>query len=259
MKIYSTLLFVFIISLTLAGFGCKKTTLLTQEEKDTELFKAIENGDFKKTQDILDIGANPNSIEQFYAKTLNGEITKIDNHYDTPLGNAVYKKRLEIARLLLERGADVNTRFFTLDFGTNNKSIHTNFSQAVSNQDVQMMRLLLEHRPNLDNDRNSFLVMTSARSKEVLNLLIENGFDINSADGYGVNVLMEAIEANHKPDLTAEELDYVIAILAHHPNLDAVSAPIRFYGETELTALKLAKMYKRTEVIKELKKAGAKN
>ena len=60
---------------------------------DRSLIEAVENGDLKQVRQLLDSGANAN-VEDYAAHT--------------PLYHAAQKGHLEIARLLIEDGADID-------------------------------------------------------------------------------------------------------------------------------------------------------
>jgi ankyrin repeat protein len=84
-----------------------------QKQENTELVKLL-----------LDYGANPNL--GLYDKKLRR----------SPLGMAVYKGYVNSARLLMDKGADINEHV-----GEGNSPLH----MAVMLGNVQIVRLLLEH------------------------------------------------------------------------------------------------------------------
>lgn len=198
----------------------------------------------------MESGANPNTFYQ---------LDKNSSFHKTVLGNAVDEKQLEIARLLLEHGANVDKNSFDTDENGKEYSVGLNFEQAVENQDAPMMKLLIDFRADLDKDTDSLPLIFLTKTKEVLALLVENGFDINQTDSDGYTRLMRASYEN--------DLDLVKDILQNNPELDIVSKPLRYYNDEKLTALGLARNSKYTdkneiakqkEIITLLKKAGAK-
>lgn len=232
---------------TAIGFDCKSKSQIPQETKDEELVKAVKNNNLKKVKELLEDGANPNAFYQI------GEDT--DYMYGTVLGEAVDEKHLEIARLLLEHGANVDKNFYTKD------TLGLNFEKAITNQDIPMMKLLIDYKANLDIDNKSSPAIFRAKNKEVLDFLIDKGFDVNQQEnGTGFTCVMRAIIEN--------DVELVKAILGHQPNLNLKLKPVnKLYNFKELTALEIAKIWKREdetetlkqkEIIKLLKEAGAK-
>lgn len=89
-----------------------------------------------------------------------------------PIHDAVMYERRDLARLLLERGADVNARIEENWSGAGNTPI----IYAVNNDDVEMVRLLVEAEADTDVvDQWGESLMTTARKRdlEILQILKE--------------------------------------------------------------------------------------
>jgi len=239
MKIYS---FFFILLLSfLAGFNCKNTSvsarpdnqsLQTRKDSDAGLIEAINNENTEKVRQLLESGANPDST--YKAAGTSQSITA--------LGIAVDKKNLEIARLLLEKGANVDLRYVDSDY--------LNFRESVSNQDVKMAKLLADFHADTEKNDDSAPIIRDVKDTEMLDFLINLGFDINRQDIDGRTCLTEAIFAG--------DLQMVKAILQYKPDLSLKTKPLKVLNYKAMTALQIAKTYGNKNIIEELKKAGAK-
>lgn len=137
---------------------------------DTALSWAAYNGDIKMVELLLKYGADPNKVD-----------TKNDCMIGAPL-IAVCRRgheNLEIAELLLKNDAnpDINWR------GGGPLSI------AIPNQNINMVKLLIKYKANVNAiDCNGYNLLFSAfrsenqeevsKSKEIINILFENGFNL---------------------------------------------------------------------------------
>jgi ankyrin repeat protein len=116
-----------------------------------------------------------------------------DNTLTSPLGMAAFKGYYDIAKLLIEKGADVN---FTTD-ATQPRPVH--FAAASGNGDL--VKLLIEHKANVDEkDPEGWLPITIAAARgfcNVIDILIERGADINGAVETGLSALSIACSKGH--------------------------------------------------------------
>ena len=129
------------------------------------LFIAVEENQLSATKFLLENGAYP-------------DITDKEN--DTPLMRAMYYNRPEIAKLLIEYGANVNTSYnddFVLTWATFN-----NYTDIV--------KLLLEKGANTECYNPvgcTPLIIASNGNYEICELLIQNGADVNARRTKGSN------------------------------------------------------------------------
>lgn len=100
-------------------------------------------------------------------------INRTDEYDQTPLILALAKDRTDLARLLVEAGADVNVKSETID--------RTALLIAVRSGDVQMVKLLLAKgaKPDADEDRDPPVFIAIAKGHdEIARTLIESGCDL---------------------------------------------------------------------------------
>lgn len=102
-------------------------TLFTCGCAAPQLYHPAENGDVAAIRALLDAGANPNEASGLWGNA-------------TPLHMAVVGSRLEAARLLIERGADVN-RLAVINRARQARPLH----YAACSGNVSMVQLLLEN------------------------------------------------------------------------------------------------------------------
>jgi len=113
---------------------------------------------------------------------------------------AVKIKNTGIAEQLLKGGADANYVQSTNSFKVNLLIL------AVINQDIPMVRILVEHKANV-NWQDGFgdtALMYAAQigNTIIMGYLLDNGADIHAKDSKGNTVLSAAKEGNH-PDAIA--------------------------------------------------------
>lgn len=215
----------------------KKKPLEYENSQDKALFEAVEQNNVARVKEILEQGANANAKVKIFS-CAEGEPA-----FSTVLGESVEMKNSQIAKLLLQHGADVNAYFSC------GNRVYLNFQRAVVNQDIAMMKLLVGFGAETGRKDDEIQILINAKSKEVLDYLIEIGFDINSRDRiHGFTPLFLAVRDNN--------LDLVRAILQHKPNLAITTEPTKINGNKELTVLQLAESIGNKEIIQELKRAG---
>ncbi len=223
-----------------------KKPLEYASQQDKLLFEAIERDDAASVKELLERGANANANVK--TTSFNAE----EAAYATPLGEAVDRKNVEIAGLLLEHGADVNNQSVWRKSTYSVPShIVLNFPYAVSKQDLPMMKLLVEHHADIKDDDEDYPLITKAKTKEVLDYLVSLGFDINARDNYhGFTALFLAVRDNN--------LDLVKAILQHNPDLTIRTEPTKVNNYKKMTALQWAEAAKNKLIVNELKKQARK-
>jgi len=155
-------------------------TVVHSQSSTDDLFAAIEKNDIQKVKYLIDINADVNARDPYTSMT--------------PLMVAAYDGYTEIAKLLIEKGAEVNAKGgVEMDM--------TPLIFAASQDRLNMVRLLIEHGANV-NVKTRYgwtpLFFAVSRSKvDIAKLLIERGADANVKLPTGETALAEAeIEGN---------------------------------------------------------------
>lgn len=231
----------------------------------------------KIAQRLLEYGAQVNSHAGFYNTTpLHGaaengplelvklliskgaKVNAVDKEFSMPLAKAVQADNLEIAKFLLEHGADK----------TINQS-DTEFQTAIFKaSSAKMAQLLIANGANVsDRDKKGLSVLLHAVANyldfDLLKVLLQNGADINAQDKSGTTALLQAVRypyerddkncvqfllengananvANNQgetPLLVAEKLEVLQALLAHGADVNAQNED----GQTAL--IHIARIY----------------
>lgn len=231
----------------------------------------------KIAQLLLEYGAQVNSHAGFYNTTpLHGaaekgplelvkllvskgaKVNAVDKEFSMPLAKAVQADNLEIAKFLLEQGADKTINHSDTEF-------QTAIFKASS---AKMAQLLIANGANVsDRDKKGLSVLLHAVANyldfDLLKVLLQNGADINAQDKSGTTALLQAVRypyerddkncvqfllengananvANNQgetPLLVAEKLEVLQALLAHGADVNAQNED----GQTAL--IHIARIY----------------
>ena len=167
-----------------------------------KLFEAIKNGQVDKMRRLIKRGAELNSQNKMGKSPLSWAIDKnqieivqvLLTEYNlnskminNALFDAVHLGDIDIAKLLIENGADINTQ---KEFG--NTSLHL----AVREKNFDLVKLLIEYGADVNIKNNADwtpLHWTASNGYyDVAKLLIENGADVNIKGDTGWTPLHEA-------------------------------------------------------------------
>lgn len=215
----------------------------------------------KIAQLLLDSGAQVNSHAGFYNTTpLHGaasngslelvkllvskgaKVNAVDKEFSMPLAKAVQADNLEIAKFLLEQGADKTINHSDDEFQT----------AIFKARSAKMAQLLIANGANVsDRDKKGQAILLHAivchLDFDLLKVLLQNGADINARDDSGTTALLRAAQhpyerddkncvqfllengananvANNQgetPLLVADRLDVLQALLAHGADVNA--------------------------------------
>jgi ankyrin repeat protein len=174
-----------------------------------DLFQAIKNKDIQKAKRLLSEGADANAKKKgilgdntpLASAIFNGapEIAKLliekganvnlkdSMTGDTPLTDAAMQGYTEVVKLLLEKGADVHVK---------NVAGYTALMLAAIGGRNEIMKSLIEKGSNVNDKADDGLGSTPLHlarcSTETVNLLITKGADVNAKDKNGKTPLMSS-------------------------------------------------------------------
>ena len=170
------------------------------------LIMAVENGHFELAAGLLELGADPNDQRSGYTPLHTLTWVRKPNRGDgrdgdpSPIGSGNLTS-LQLVRVLVEHGADVNTRLKKGPGGRARLNLTgaTTFLMASKTADIAYLKLLLElgANPTIPNRDQCTPLMAAAgigtiapgeeagteeEAIEVVKLLLPLGFDINQVD-----------------------------------------------------------------------------
>lgn len=141
---------------------------------DQALYQAIVSNNLEAIDLLLEHGANPNLI--------------IDNQ--TLFHLISYTGNEKLAELFLSKGAIVDTK------DTTGK---TPLHYAAYNDNIKMVKLLIDHGANVNiSDQLMETPLFCSHDSEVIDLLIENGADINAINSFGYSKIYNLIAGYNK-------------------------------------------------------------
>ena len=158
-------------------------------------------------------------VANYIINTHGEDVNAKSGSHGTPLRAASYKGQIDVVRVLLDHGANVNT----LD------KKNTPLSSACHGGHLEIMRLLLEHGADVDvgaDSDNGDLVLhlaSKAGQAEAIQLLLRHNADVNAGGFLGWTPLHEASFGGHAV--------VVQLLLDHGADINALSmghnAPLR--------------------------------
>jgi len=238
-----------------------------QAKKNKSLFEAVKKADVEKVKSLIaegaDIDAKWRDVYNTNANGLYG--TDIKRRMErTPLWYAVDVCKIEVVKLLVEAGTDVNA------------GLQPPLFQAVVENNTEIAEYLIDHGANLNypQDWNPLEIAPyTSNNIEMVKLLIARGADINS--GVGLTALQASISAGRRDifdlliqlgaDVNLKDLDgYTPLYFAIHDDdtgfmriLIANGADVNTKYPGGETLLQSATITGRTESVKLLLEAGA--
>lgn len=193
----------------------------------TPLYGAAQNGSLELVKLLVSKGAKVNAVDKYFSR---------------PLAKAVQADNLEIAKFLLEHGADKTINHSDDEFQT----------AIFKARSAKMAQLLIANGADVSRgDKKGHSVLLHAVANyldfDLLKVLLQNGADINAQDKSGTTALLQAVRhsyakngktcvqfllengakanvANNQgetPLLVAEKLEELQVLLAHGADVNA--------------------------------------
>jgi len=162
--------------------GWWATTPAGKKAASTALIKASRNGDIRAVQALLGKGADLNARGQYGS---------------TALMNATEGRHSDVVTALLDMGADVNA--VDHDFGTA-------LVIASSNGDYSLAKTLLDNGAKVNHTTVGTTALMRAclhNRRDVVQLLLSRGADVNAKNTYGDTALSWACEKGHSEVMRA--------------------------------------------------------
>lgn len=162
-KKYSLIILPIICVLTLIACG-------------SEWKKAIVNEDIEKIKQLIQQGQDVDELCVF-----EGGQTKLTALF--------YSENLEICKLLIENGADVN-----YELGN-----HMNFTPLFLVKSLEKTKLLIENGADVNHrDKYGYTPLHIIKNAKIAELLIKNGANVNAGDNYNYTPLMDSYISKEK-------------------------------------------------------------
>ena len=186
------------------------STLKPAPGLDGDLIRAAEAGDLEGCRQAIDKGASPDasfgratalSVAAFFGRREIVDLllergAGIDKGDDETGATALFQSIMglepEIARLLVDRGGDVNRK---------TKPGMSALMLAAASKQVDTAAMLVEHGADVGakdaNELTPLMYAAEGGSPEIAGLLIEHGAEIDARSKLGTTALMAAIERGH--------------------------------------------------------------
>ncbi len=116
-------------------------------------------------------------------------IDAIDQNGDTALSVAIHENKIDLVKLILDKGADVN---------------------------------LLSFSNNYNNEYSPLMIAVENGNKEIVKLLIKNGADVNLVNSSSMSALMTATDDRHKTAPLKIEIMKILIHAGANPNLSFI-------------------------------------
>jgi hypothetical protein len=156
------------------------------------LFAALVNGHREAVRALLQLQNGLVDSDRIIAKLPYGKNVK-PRKEQTPLSWAAESGHTEIVQLLVEKGADIDSK---------DGSGRTALLWAAEKGHKEIVQILVEKGADIDSKNGSgqpvLLWAAGIGHKEIVQLLVEKGVDIDSRDGFGWTALSLAVNNGYK-------------------------------------------------------------
>jgi len=206
----------------------------TPETDEDHLWRAVRSGDHAEVKRLIGTGVDVNAG--------GGEKW-------TVLMVAAANGHTEVARLLIEAGADVHAKTEVKDISRARRyGGWTPLLLAARNGHTETIKLLIETGADIDAQNNmgwtALMIAIMEGDNDTFRVLIEEGADVNAQDEFGRTALMIASMEGHT--------DIARLLIEGGADLD-----IRLSSVDDYTALMIACNWENRDIVKLLVEAGA--
>ncbi|WP_313892317.1 ankyrin repeat domain-containing protein [Psychrobacillus sp.] len=214
-----------IVIILLILTGCNEGGEKNLKLQSSDLFEAVENNDVKKVQEILQDTSFP--------------LNETNDKGETPLLIATHENYIEVAKLLINAGADINQQDSMQDSA---------YLYAGAEGKTEILKYMIEHAEPNQNIYNRYggNTLIPAAEKGHLNnvkLLLEDGkVNIDHQNNFGYTALIEAVALTDGSEVYQQ---IVQELLTYNANKE-------LHDESGRTALDYAKEKGYTKMIKML-------
>lgn len=183
----------------------KIASMKDQEELNSKLFNAIRIADINTIRDLIDAGANINSLNN-HGHTVLGEavlkgnlqvilllcnskvdVNAVDKTGLTALHMAAAQGNFEAIKILVDSGADINIK------NSRGENPLEEAADSFSKNKVKIIKYLMPRYKSVDN----ILFAAEIGANEAILKLLKKGVDINQVDSQGKSPLILASEAGN--------------------------------------------------------------
>lgn len=161
------------------GKSRREKRVAKREQMDVEVFNAVKNGEDEKLRELMEAGANMNTVYRDYSNISTKSLLHV----------CCEKGQLLCAKILVENGAFLNIR---------DKWGQTPLMYCMITQYHEIGEMLLARQPNLVDDEDHFgksalHCAAESGSLESVRVLLKYGADVCCHDCYGVTPVMSAV------------------------------------------------------------------
>ena len=240
-----------------------------QAKKNRALFEAVKNGDIEQVKSLIADGADIDARWGDTCTKEEQEKAKVKDVEKTPLCSAVDSNNIDLVKLLVEAGADINV----------DAKGWTPLCRAVDESKTAIVEYLIDHGAKVNYPADYGPLQCVINNKEMTELLIAKGADVNYSRGgwpaimqtiYDERVDIMELLIRHGADVNITDkkgyspLYHVVIMYDPNKNLYmemmklliANGADVNYKNSRGETALWLAACYD-TKVVQFLLEAGA--
>ena len=117
-----------------------------------------------------------------------GTDVNISIYSTSPLHVATKNKQVEVAKLLISYGADLNPR---------DEAGNTPILYAAENKDLEMVKLLLTNKANVKDSPQVLNTAVQQNCRDIVEVLLQHGADVNASTKYGITALHYTVLDKH--------------------------------------------------------------